>query len=172
MEQTRDVTITYLQQTDKPSFAAIAKPHGQTAILRVLEPPIHYYRYLYDVVGSSYYWSSRKLLTDDALIQVIHDPNTYIYVLYMNGSPAGFSEFDRRDPQDVEIKFFGLAPEFTGKGLSRWFLAQILDLIWGFAPKRVRLETCTLDHPAALPLYQKMGFTVFDQRKGSIDVSG
>jgi hypothetical protein len=29
----------------------------------------------------------------------------------------------------------------------------------------VAVQTCTLDHPAALPLYQKLGFTPVAQKK-------
>jgi ribosomal protein S18 acetylase RimI-like enzyme len=70
----------------------------------------------------------------------------------------------------ADIKFFGLGPEFIGKRIGRYFLTQSLSLAWSLDPKRVQLETCTLDHPAALSLYQKLGFTVFDQRKGQVEL--
>jgi len=32
-----------------------------------------------------------------------------------------------------------------------------------YGPKRVWLHTCTLDHPAALPNYQKAGFAIYKE---------
>ncbi len=80
------------------------------------------------------------------------------------------TEIDATDERSVEIQFFGLAPDFIGRGYSRFFLANAIDLAWSANPGEVRIETCTLDHPAALALYQKFGFTVFDQRQGRVDV--
>jgi hypothetical protein len=32
----------------------------------------------------------------------------------------------------------------------------------------VTVQTCTLDHPAALPLYQKLGFSPVGQKKENV----
>lgn len=165
-----DVTITYLEQCERPPSKPVAMPRGQIAILRVCKPTVHYYRYLYATVGDPYHWVSRKRLTDDDLKRIITDENVYIYVLYYEGAPAGFTEIDNRAGTEVEIKFFGLIPDYVGKGLGRYFLKQSIDLAWQLKPVRVMLETCTLDHPAALPLYQKLGFNVFDKRSGQVEL--
>ena len=109
-------------------------------------------------------------MSDEKLQAIIHDPEVYIYILYVSGVPAGLAEIDARDRKIVELKFFGLVPDYTGRGLGRYFLAQAVDLAWALGPEKVILETCSLDHPAALPLYQKFGFTVFDQRKGQVEL--
>jgi GNAT superfamily N-acetyltransferase len=165
-----DVVITYLEQTDRPALRNAARPTLKFAILRAENPPVHFYRYLYRLIGDPYHWVSRRRLTDAELAKIITDPKVYVYVLYIGGVPAGLAEVDNRSVKGVEIKFFGLAQEWHGRGLGRYFLTQVVDLAWDLMPKRVRLETCTLDHPAALPLYQKLGFTVFDQRKGQVEL--
>lgn len=165
------VTVTYLEQRAKPSVKPGPRPPGKYAILRAEAPPAHFYRYIYGAVGAPWKWVSRNRLSDAELTRIIEDPALYIYVLYANGAPAGFGEVDRRDPSVADIKFFGLAPEFIGRGLGRYFFEAVLDLAWSTAPDRAVLETCTLDHPAALPLYQKMGFSVYDQRKGFVDIT-
>ncbi len=164
------VTITYLEQTARPILPTPATPRGKVAILRVEDPPVHFYRYLYRLVGDPWKWVSRRRLDDAALAEIIHDRSVYVYVLYVNGAPGGFAEIDNRDKTDAELKFFGLAPDFTGRGLGPYFLTNIIDLAWAHSPKRLRLETCSLDHPAALPLYQKMGFRVFDRREGEVEL--
>ncbi|MGF1544873.1 MAG: GNAT family N-acetyltransferase [Parvularculaceae bacterium] len=165
-----DVTITYLEQRVRPHLPDARPPEGRFAILRAVDPPVHYYRYLYALVGDPHHWVSRKRLGDEELAAIIQHPDVRVYVLYADGVPAGFTEIDARESDDVEIKFFGLAPDFAGRGLGRYFLTHAIELAWSLGPARVRLETCTLDHPSALPLYQKLGFSVFDQRKGSVEL--
>jgi GNAT superfamily N-acetyltransferase len=165
-----DVTITYLEQTERPVLPTPRRPRNKLALLRVENPPLHYYRYLYSLVGGPFHWLSRRRLPDAELTEIIRNPSVYIYVLYADGAPGGFAEVDARDKKSCEIRFFGLAPEFTGLGLGRYFLTHIIDLAWSLGPARLCLETCTLDHPAALPLYQKMGFRVFDRKKGVVEL--
>lgn len=165
-----DVTITFLRQTVRPAFALQPRPPGKIAILRADNPPVHFYRYLYDLVGRRWNWVSRKRISDADLAAIIQDPKVAVYVLYFNGVPAGMTEIEAVDERLTEIRFFGLAPEFIGRGLSRMFLANAVDLAWANNPSEVRIETCTLDHPAALALYQKFGFAVFDQRQGRVEL--
>ena len=90
-------------------------------------------------------------------------PRLSLYALYVDGDPVGMAELDAPDREATELRFFGLAPERIGQGFGRYFLANILDIAWAAGPAKIRLETCTFDHPAALPLYQKLGFVVYDQ---------
>lgn len=166
-----DVTITYLKQTFRPETTPPPRPLMPTALLRANKPPAHYYRYLYELVGAPYKWVSRNTLTDKELLDIIHHDQVYVYVYYINGCPGGLCEIDNRGLGYAEIKFFGLTPENTGRGLGRYFLWNAIALAWELNPGEVRLETCTLDHDAALPLYQKFGFNVYNRRKGVVDVS-
>lgn len=168
MAKRLDVTITYLEQLGRPRLPPVARPPGKVAVMRVESPTAAFYRFLYRLVGDPHFWISRRRVGDDELLKIIRDEKVHILALYVGGAPAGMAEFDFRDDAGAELKFFGLAPEFLGRGYGRWFLAHAIDYAWSLAPKRLRLETCTLDHPAALPLYQKLGFSVFDQRAGQI----
>lgn len=166
-----EVTITYMEQSARPVLPpAVFNARRKTALLRAENPPVHFYRYLYDLIGAPYNWVSRRRLSDKDLAALIQHDDVYIYVLYVDGVPAGMAEVDARSADTHELKFFGLAPDFIGAGLGRYFLSNVLDLIWSRRPRRVRLETCTLDHPAALPLYQKFGFSVIDRRKGFVEL--
>lgn len=170
MGRSVEVTITFLRQTSRPAYAPQPRPPRKISIMRAENPPTHFYRYLYDLVGAPWNWVSRRNMSDDALRDIITDPAVSVYVLSVDGAPAGIAEIDGKEHPVVYIRFFGLAPDFIGAGLGRFFLANAIDLAWSANPSEVRLETCTLDHPAALSLYQKFGFTVFDQRKGRVEL--
>jgi GNAT superfamily N-acetyltransferase len=71
---------------------------------------------------------------------------------------VGMLELDFRTQRECLIRFLGLVPELAGKGLGKWLFAQALALAWRPGVGRVTVNTCTLDHPAALPSYLREGF--------------
>ena len=81
----------------------------------------------------------------------------------------GEIELEWRDGQDVWLAYFGIMPEFRGRGLGKWLLSEALATAWLREPERVRVETCTLDDPRALPLYQRMGFVPYERRQKVIE---
>jgi GNAT superfamily N-acetyltransferase len=165
-----ETTVTFLQMQARPPLPPIAAPAIRHALLRVENCPIDFYRYLYDVVGRDWYWVDRKRLGDKALGAILADPKTEIYVLYAEGWPAGYFELDLRDhPRRINLSYFGLVKEAIGKGMGRWLLAQAIEIAWDRAPHVFTVNTCTLDHPSALPLYQRMGFVVYDRMKAFVD---
>ena len=81
-------------------------------------------------------------------------------MLYADGCPAGFFELDlQKHPETVELKYLGLGQNYQGIGLGKWFSAAAISAAWSHKPEKLTVETNTLDHPAALPLYQKLGFS-------------
>ena len=90
-------------------------------------------------------------------------------ILHVGGVPAGFSELDRRQTPEIELSFFGLAPEFIGQGIGAYFLNWTVRRAWEHAPTRLWMHTDTLDHPRALGLYQRMGFVVYERQAGTAD---
>jgi len=162
------ITVTFLEMHEEPRLR-IPLPAGRIAIIRAHHPPVHFYRYLYDAVGREYVWVNRKRLSDDELAEIVQDPQVELYVLYVEGAPAGYAELDFRKLPDVELAFFGLMPEFLGRGLGKYLLGQAIKLAWARNPRRLHVQTCTLDHPSALPLYQKCGFVPFAQEETTIE---
>ena len=156
-----ETIITYLEMTSDPHHFVPPPANLKLVLLKCEQLPLHFYRYLYDAVGGSLHWIDRRSLSDERLSALIHDESIDIFVLYVGGAPAGFFEVDRRKSEEVELKYFGLVPEFRGRGLGKWLLSEAIGCCWQHAPVRVIVDTCTLDSPAALPLYQKMGFTAY-----------
>jgi GNAT superfamily N-acetyltransferase len=79
-------------------------------------------------------------------------------VIGPDGKEAGLLELDFRNPNECLIRFLGLVPELAGRGHGRWLFAQTLKLAWRDGVDKVRVHTCSLDHPAALPAYLRAGF--------------
>ena len=155
--------ITYLEMLRPPSADA-KPPVDGLDIDHLPAPSVEEYRFLYRTVGRDYHWADRLLMPDDQLRAAIHDDAVEIYLLRVGGEPAGYSELDRRVVGEIEIAYFGLFPGFLGKGLGRYFLAWTLQEAWSYHPKRVWVHTCDLDHPAALPMYLKAGFEIYDEK--------
>ena len=160
------VKTIYLQMFARPE-RVVPPPREGLVVLHAKQPPVAYYRFLYDAVGRDYDWTSRKKLSDAELAALLNDPRLEVHVLMAEGVPAGFAELDRRIDGEIELVQFGLMPEFIGQGLGRYFLQWAIDKAWSYGPRRIWLHTDTKDHPAALPNYLKAGFTVYkEEMKG------
>ncbi len=159
-------TITHLEMTEKPGRPAAHPPHGiQVALLRARHPTVAFYRFLYNNVGAEWLWYERRAMDDDTLAAIVQDDAVEIYVLYVEGVPAGYAELDRRRKPEIELTYIGLMPEFIGRGLGDFLLSAAIDTAWSYEPSRLWIHTNTFDHPSALPLYQRRGFTAYDQEQ-------
>ncbi len=159
------VIVTYLEMTARPALPQVVPKARNHALMGAHDITVGFYRYLYDAVGRPWYWTDRKKLSDEELAAIIQDQAVEIYVLYVGGAPAGFYELDARDESTVELAYFGIMPNYIGMGLGPYLLVQAIEMMWQKEPERVIVNTCTLDHPKALPLYQRMGFHPYDRRE-------
>ncbi|MBD3672558.1 MAG: GNAT family N-acetyltransferase [Planctomycetaceae bacterium] len=159
-----EVTVYHLEMRE-PGGREVSTPQGRIDVLEVDSPSVDYYRFLYDAVGRNYRWLSRRKMSDGELASVIQHPDTRMFVLHVDGAPAGFAELDGRNELDIELVQFGLLGEHHGRGLGTWFLNWVIREVWNQNPQRFWLHTCTFDHPAALKLYQKSGFQIFKEEQ-------
>jgi GNAT superfamily N-acetyltransferase len=161
-----DVTVTSLEMLARPSRPLARAPSlsQPVMLLRAHRPTISFYRYLYNTIGQEWLWYERRQMSDETLAEIIHDEKVSVDVLYCGGVPAGYAELDARMPPAVEIAYLGLMPEFISRGLGKYIIDWAVDAAWDLDPERVWIHTCNLDHPAALPAYQKAGFTVFNRQ--------
>lgn len=159
-----DDIVTYLEMTERTARSPAPAPRGRSALMRVEECPVPFYRYLYKEVGEAWLWYERRRLDDAALAALIHRPTTDIFVLYVGGAPGGYFELDRAVEGACELAYFGLVTPLVGRGWGRFLLDAAVDAAWGGETRRIWVHTCTFDHPRALGAYQKAGFRVYDRR--------
>lgn len=161
-------TVTYLEMTTRPAPPGPPRPLVKTAILRAENPPVSFYRYLYDGIGRDFFWVERRRWSDDTLAAFLASPEVELYVLYVSGVPAGMAELDFRDAKVAQIAYFGLMPEFVGRKLGPWFLYHACELAWVKPIEKLIVNTCSLDHPKALATYQRIGFVPFSREERTI----
>ncbi len=152
--------VTCLEMREPPQLPAVEPPPG-TRLRHWQRPEPERYRELYRAVGERWLWFSRLLLSDEALRAILHDPAVEVRVVETDGRAVGLLELDRRCFPEIELAFFGLVPACTGRGYGRWLIAEAVRLAFAHGPSRFWVHTCTLDHPAALPLYIRSGFTPY-----------
>jgi GNAT superfamily N-acetyltransferase len=137
------------------------KPMPPTALRlkRWMNPSPERYRALFRRVGSPWLWFSRLELDDAELVAMLYRPETQLFsVEDARGIEVGMLELCHPEPDWCSLDFLGLVPELSGKGHGKWLMTQVMALAWRPGVQRVRVHTCTLDHPGALGYYIREGF--------------
>jgi GNAT superfamily N-acetyltransferase len=155
------VTRTYLQMTSPSDLRGAPAPTDGVLVARIGECPPSFFRYLYEEVGRAHHWVDRLSWTDEQIRARLQDPAVSLHVLTVGESPAGYFELERHGDGSVEVAYFGLLPEFLGRGFGKHLLTEAVQQAWGVGASRVWVHTCTLDGPAALPNYLARGFQPF-----------
>ena len=148
--------VTYLEMTERPRPRPLPPSPLRLERWRDVEPAK--YRLLFRRVGGRWLWYSRLLMDDSTLGANLAEVHA---VVDRSGVEVGMLELDFRTEGECLIRFLGLVPELAGKGHGKWLFAQLMTLAWRPGVERVHVNTCTLDHPAALSSYLKAGFRAY-----------
>lgn len=155
-----DVTVWYLQQSEPGQYTPVADPGG----IRVEEARVKQFRFnrfLYELVGGPWQWVDKLSWTDVQWQAYAERETLRTWVAWVEGSPAGYFELEKREDGSVELCYFGLAQPFIGRGLGSYFLGCAISEAWNWDASRVTVNTCSLDHPSALANYQSRGFELY-----------
>lgn len=158
----KKINIYYLKMTEPPKESS---PEGDEYALIPMEKPISAEGYLkyYNTIGKAFGWTDRLKISQDSLIHEINKTNAQLYTMFVNGKEVGYTEIVV-EKDYIELLYFGLFTKEIGKGYGKNLLNITLQKAWSLNPLWVQLNTCDLDHPKALYLYQKMGFTIVDTK--------
>jgi GNAT superfamily N-acetyltransferase len=170
----QQVTTYYLNYTgpELPIPAILAQANDPTRGLRfeeIRQPAPEQCQFLFSAVGTPWQWFSRLAWRYEQWCSHVASADVRVFVLYEHGAIAGYVELRRSDDADIEFKFFGLLPAFSGRGLGPVLMQAALAVAqqWQgeLAPctGRIWLHSCDLDHPAALRSYQRAGFEITEQ---------
>ena len=153
-----EVEVVFLRMDQAPKRPPAVLPAG--AVLSSERLSVAEYRVLYNGVGGPWLWWLRRMMPDDMLARHLANPAVVFHVLRVDGQVAGFFETDAGYWPDVNLNYFGLMPEFIGRGLGRILLEAAVDSVFaGGSPLRgMTVNTCSADHERALPNYVAAGF--------------
>ncbi len=156
--------MTFMDMAPLPGTLQAA-PRGDVILKRAINPDPDSYAALFRAVGQEWLWQARLDHTQDEIATLIRHPTTEIYYLYdlPGETPLGLLELDFSDPDNANLAYFGLVPEAIGRGLGGFLLRSGIDIVAAHDPKPTRFwfNTCTFDHPSALPFYKHLGFRVY-----------
>lgn len=158
-----EATVYYLEMHEKP---LVRQQAVEDVHFELLPQPVEVsdYKKLYYDTGFVWNWIDRLVMDEQLLDKKINADNIEIYKVVKNGMEAGFAEFMFAEKY-TEIVYFGLMPAYTGKGMGKFFLDWVIAKAWERNPEWIQLNTCSLDHPNALKVYQALGFKIINVKK-------
>lgn len=164
-----EYTVTYLEMSGRPAGPPPPLPVGaRVALMAAERPPVAWFRYLYSEVGRDWEWTDWLERPDAEAADFLGADGVTLHTMMLDGWPGGFFMLDGREAGVCDLAYFGLVPEALGRGLGRWLLGQAIHAAWELpGVERLTVNTCSLDHPAALGLYQRMGFEPVRREKAS-----
>ena len=159
-------SVTYLEMTEKPKGPPPPRPDEAIVLMKAPQPPVHFFRYLFDAVGGDYHWMEFRDWPSEKLSRFIRNPAVDLTVLYRDGVPIGMYQLDRRVPGVCDLAYLGLTPEARGRRIGHWLFWVAIEEAWtptqSGAPcrpvEKVTHKHCTLDHPSAEEMFEQAGF--------------
>jgi len=153
-----EVTRTYLETREPSELDGVKLDDPEIQIEEQRDCSVELFRFLYVEVGRNYHWIDRLPWTDEDIRAYLAQPEITLWLMAYGDERAGYFELRKCEDGSTEIAYFGLLPEFIGRGLGKHLLTCATEQAWADGANRVWLHTCTLDDPAALPNYLKRGF--------------
>lgn len=155
------VTVTHLELTTRDQLRPSTQVEGLS--VRLVFPPIpSFNRRCYETIGADWHWRDRLKWSDDDWARWLATPGVRTWEFLHDGKPGvGYAELATDLEGNTEIVYFGLMPQFVGRGMGGDSLSRIVEIAWSLPSKRVWLHTCTFDSPMAIVNYEARGFRRF-----------
>ncbi|MFC4337436.1 GNAT family N-acetyltransferase [Salininema proteolyticum] len=161
-------TVWYLEMTAPEELDPAPAPRENVEARRAEIPLGTLNEFFYRAVGGPWKWTDRLVWSPEEWQRRTEAPNVRLWLLYEAGTPAGYCEMEVTPEGGGEIVYFGLLPQFTGRGLGKYFLTECVRRVWDLVDeagegtkRRVWLHTCTDDSPHAKRNYEARGFRLY-----------
>lgn len=151
-----EYTIYYLELTQDQFSGRKNRPREGVEILPSSHKVGALNEYFYRWVGASWDWSDK--LEWKAEQWQAYATTVDLFILYVDGTPAGFFEL-KGSGEQCSLEYFGIGDAFLEQRLGGYMLGEALHIALNRGAK-VIVNTCTLDHPHALGNYQSRGMKV------------
>jgi GNAT superfamily N-acetyltransferase len=169
------IITTYLEMSARNQLRPKRITDESFQIRELSEPNWVFNRDMYFAVGENWAWIDKRPWTDEQWKEYALAPELRTFAAYYDNTLAGYYELRRESELStaslrpdapkggVEIAYFGLLPEFIGRGLGGALLTSAIEEAWRISPppSRVWVHTCNRDHPQALANYKARGMEVY-----------
>jgi RimJ/RimL family protein N-acetyltransferase len=154
------IRTTHLEITSRPQWLRRHRPEPLFDLRECIVKQPRFNRFLYEYVGRDWKWTDRLAWSLQRWQEYASADNLRTFVAFRQASIVGYYELQQQG-DSVEIRIFGLAPEFIGQRLGGPLLDAAIESAFAWGAVRVWVHTCTDDHPRALDNYLRSGFTIF-----------
>jgi len=161
-------TVFELEMRDRSAFrAAPFHPDFSAVLIDPPNPDIN--REFYLSVGAPWQWTDRLDWSAEGWKKHVHRDALKTFLGQLNGKNIGYFELEAQSHGNIEILYFGLLPDYIGKGLGASLLTAAILNAWEFPnAKRVWLHTCNHDHKHALGNYLSRGFELYKSEQKAL----
>jgi ribosomal protein S18 acetylase RimI-like enzyme len=118
---------------------------------------------LFAAVGLPWRWYSRLSWSIEEWNAYFHQHHIRTFLGFRQSDLVGYFELEFTESKHTELKFFGLMPQYIGRGLGGALLSHAVEEGWKHDTTRLWLHTCDLDSEAALNNYISRGFKVYKE---------
>lgn len=109
-------------------------------------------------VGLPYAWGERLLWTKEQWNSYINNNDIFLYLGFAGSNLIGYFEMHKHSDAEMEIKYFGLLPNYIGQGLGGAFLSHAVNEAYKHGVRKISLHTCEFDSETAIKNYEARGF--------------
>lgn len=162
MAKLHHLRLTTLELLAQPE-QTVLPPALHLHIMENRNPEPSFYQFLYTEIGKDVGWVDRLDMDPDSLHYLLKKPSNRLHVLYVDGNPGGLAELEFYQDNEVQIAHFGLIPSLRGQKLGQFFFNWVLHNTWTDNTDRMWLSYTEWDHPAAVRIFQKAGFTMHQE---------
>ena len=120
---------------------------------------------LFAGVGLPWRWYSRLRWTLKEWDEYFSSGRVKTYLGFEGKKLAGYYELEFTEKRETEIKFFGVFPQYMGRGLGGMLLSHAVESARRNNAARVWLHTCSNDSDTAFGNYLARGFRVFREEE-------
>ena len=136
--------------------------HAGFRVLQLTTPSPEFNWFMYQIIGPDYRWGGRNDWSKENWTAFVSKPSLETWLAYQDGNPVGYYEMELMKDRTIKIHCVGLIKKYIGLGLGAHLLSHCVDRGWQHNPTKITLNTCSHDHPRALPNYLKRGFRMED----------
>src|SRR5262249_54401851 len=111
---------------------------AQFQVREKMNPDWRFNRDLYFRVGEQLGWIDKRSWTEDKWKQYAIAPDLRTFAAFYDDALAGYYELRRDEEGGIEIAYFGLLPEWIGRGLGGALLTTAIEQAWRVTPKLSR----------------------------------